>query len=345
MRENDEFIGQVEDYLVEFDGDTPLPGRVLDAIHAELPRTRQVHGLPGPLRMFTMLPNVSTRSGLAAAALVVAAVGLGVVLLNNNRSNGVGAPTPAASATQTPAPSPTAQALSSLEDAPREACSDVMPDCIEPGTYKLGPDWPSTISFTVPAGWYSPEPAPGLQALLVDRSPDAPALSGWGAWFLMVDTATVSRDPCDPDAGLYPAADVETAEELAAVMTNWPGFDVTTPEAITIDGMSGIRVRITSTKGADECPASVLFLTTNGAQKTEFAAYPMINDVGAAYPADFRIFEVNGTLVAIRTMGLVQTSPHEESIGIAREANRHAEDQVELASILDSIRIEPRPQP
>ena len=30
MRENDHFVGQVEDYLVEFDGDTPLPGRVMD---------------------------------------------------------------------------------------------------------------------------------------------------------------------------------------------------------------------------------------------------------------------------------------------------------------------------
>jgi hypothetical protein len=340
MRDNDHFIDLLEDYLETFDGATPLPERVSDSVHAELPRTRQVHARPGPSRMSTMLPNVSTRSGLAAAALVVAAVGLGAVVLNNNDSNGVGAPTPAANATLTPAPSPTAQALYSLENAPREACSDVMPDCIEPGTYTLGPDWPS-ISFTVPAGWYSPDPVPGIEALLVDRSPDAPASSGWGVWFFMVDTDSVSRDPCDPDAGLYSAADVETADELAAAMTNWPGFDVTPPEAVTLDGVSGIRVRVTSTKDAEECPASVLLLATNGAQKTQFTAYPMINDAGVPYPADFRIFEINGTLVAIRTMGLVQTSPFEESIGIPRDPDRHAADQVELNTILDSIQVSP----
>jgi hypothetical protein len=345
MRDNDHFIDLLEDYLESFDGVTPLPERVSGSVHAELPRTRQAHARPGPARMFTMLPNVSTRSGIAVATLVVAAVGLGAVLLNNDNSNGVGAPTPAANATHTPAPSPTAQALYSLENAPREACSDVMPDCIEPGTYILGPDWPGTISFTVPEGWYNPDPAPGIEALLVDRSPDAPASSGWGVWFLMVDTASVSRDPCDSDAGLYPTADVETADELAAAMTNWPGFDVTPSEAITIDGISGIRVRVTSTKGTEECPASVLLLTTNGAQGTQIPAYPMINDAGVPYPADFRIFEINETLVAIRTMGIVQSSPFEESIGIARDPDRHAEDQVELAAILDSIRIEPPTRP
>ena len=341
MTHNDDFIGTLEDYLETFDGATPLPERVSDSVHAALPRTRQVHHRPGPLRAFTMLPDVSPRLGLAAAALVVAAVGLGAVVLNNNSSNGIGAPTPVTNESHTPAPSPTAQALNSLDNAPREACSDVMPDCIEPGTYTLGSGWPSTISFTVPAGWYSPDPAPGIESLLVDRSPDAPGSSGWGVWFFMVDT--VSHDPCDPDAGLFPAADFETAEELAAAITSWPGFDVTPPEAITIDGLSGIRVRVTSTKGAEECPASVLWMTTNGAQKTQVPAYPMINDAGVRYPADFRIFEINGTFVAIRTMGLVQTSPFEESIGVARDPDRHADDQVELNAILDSIRIEPAP--
>jgi hypothetical protein len=342
MRENDDFIGSVEDYLVEFDGETPLPGRVIDAIHAELPRTRQAKAGPGFMRMPPMLSTISSRArlGIAAAAVVVAVV-LGAVLLNNDDSSRIGAPTPINNATQTPAPTSTARALNSLDKAPREACSDVMPDCIEPGTYTLGSGWPSTISFTVPAGWYSPDPAPGIEALLVDGSPDAPGSSGWGVWFFLVDT--VSRDPCDPDAGLYSAADVETADELAAAMTNWPGFDVTPPEAITIDALSGIRVRLTSTKDAEECPASVMWTTTNGAQKTQVGAYPMINDTGVRYPADVRIFEIDGTLVAIRTMGLEQTSPFEESIGVARDPDRHADDQVELNAILDSIRIEPAP--
>src|SRR5215204_648611 len=92
MRENDEFIGRVEDYLVEFDGDTPLPGRVLDAIHAELPRTRQAKAGPGFMRMPPMLSTVSSRAplGIAAAAVVVVVV-LGAVFINRDKGqSGVG---------------------------------------------------------------------------------------------------------------------------------------------------------------------------------------------------------------------------------------------------------------
>ena len=42
MNRDDDFIGRLEDYLESFDGVTPLPARVRDAIHADLPRTRQV---------------------------------------------------------------------------------------------------------------------------------------------------------------------------------------------------------------------------------------------------------------------------------------------------------------
>jgi hypothetical protein len=302
-----------------------------------------------PMGVTTRQSALPVSRWVLAAAVVAVAVALGAAFFfRNNDQTGVGV-TPSASPSAGPSesvqPPATSAPVRTLSNAPVERCPGNSPvECIEPGTYTLGPGWADTISFTVPAGWYSPDPAPGIEALLVDRSPDAPASSGWGVWFLMVDTASVSRDPCDPDAGLYPSADVETADELAAAMTNWPGFDVTPPEAITVDGISGIRVRVTSTKGAEECPASLLLLTTNGAQRTQFPAYPMINDTGDPYPADFRIFEINGTLIAIRTMGLVQTSPNEESIGIARDPDRHAEDQVELTSILDSIQISPFPQ-
>ena len=41
MTHNDEFIGQLESYLDEYEGSTPLPEDVRDAIRAELPLTRQ----------------------------------------------------------------------------------------------------------------------------------------------------------------------------------------------------------------------------------------------------------------------------------------------------------------
>ena len=108
MSHNDDFIGQLEDYLEAFDGVTPLPDRVRDAIRAELPSARQVQPRPGLMRVFTMLSNASAgaRLGLAAAAVVVAVV-LGAAFLNNNQRGGVVGGAPSPTPTATPAPTPT----------------------------------------------------------------------------------------------------------------------------------------------------------------------------------------------------------------------------------------------
>src|SRR4029079_4981092 len=103
MNHNDAFIGDLEDYLHEFDGATPLPDHVRDAVHAELPRTRQVHR-PGPLRLITMLSNTSSgaRLGLVAATFVVAAI-LGAAILDS-RSTEIGGATPTVTPTESPRP-------------------------------------------------------------------------------------------------------------------------------------------------------------------------------------------------------------------------------------------------
>ena len=46
MTREDQFIGQLERYLDEYEGITPLPEAVRDAIRAELPKTKQA----GPRR-------------------------------------------------------------------------------------------------------------------------------------------------------------------------------------------------------------------------------------------------------------------------------------------------------
>src|SRR4051794_38023104 len=98
----DKFIGHLEDYLDAFDGETPLPDRVRDAIRAELPSTRQVRPRRGFERIFTLLSNGSagTRLGLAAAAVVV--VVLGGAFIGN--VGGPGAPTPSATSATSPSP-------------------------------------------------------------------------------------------------------------------------------------------------------------------------------------------------------------------------------------------------
>jgi WD40-like Beta Propeller Repeat len=126
MRENDEFIGRVEDYLVEFEGATPLPGRVTDAIHAELPRTRQVKASPGFMRMPPMRSTISSRSPrgfatlakLGVTAVAVVAIGVvGLTVVRPPQPGGVGgqpvpSPTaqPSLTATAAPASTPTAVA-------------------------------------------------------------------------------------------------------------------------------------------------------------------------------------------------------------------------------------------
>ena len=154
----------------------------------------------------------------------------------------------------------------------------------------------------------------------------------------MSKVGTVSRDPCDPEAGSYSAPLVDTPGQLAAAMADWPGFEVTSPETITIAGRTGVQVEISSTLKPADCPASVLWTTPNG---TSMDAYPMITelDVEGGYPAEYRIVDVDGSLVAIRTPGLTQTSPFEEQQGIARDPDRHAADAVEMQAILDSIEM------
>jgi hypothetical protein len=134
MRENDEFIGKVEDYLVVFDGDTPLPGRVLDAIHAELPRTRRAKAGPGFMRMPPMLSTISSRVPLGiAAAVIILAIVVGATFMNrSNDQPAVGAPAPSASTR--PAASPEVRML---VNANTVSCPGItgMVFCLDPETY------------------------------------------------------------------------------------------------------------------------------------------------------------------------------------------------------------------
>ena len=160
MNRDDDFIGRLEDYLESFDGATPLPDRVRDAIHASLPRTGQVRPARSTERMIDMISRPSTRArwGLVAA-VVVAAVVVGAAVVNNGRSSpGVGSgpatapPTPTPSQTPSPTPTPTPAPPTSLTLAPQVVCPASGAQCIQPGTYRLSSsaDWPGQITLDVP---------------------------------------------------------------------------------------------------------------------------------------------------------------------------------------------------
>ncbi len=68
MTRDDDFIGQLEGYLDEYEGSTPLPDEVRDAIRAQLPSTQQRPAW-WPARRFPEM-NSFAKFGLAAAAVV-----------------------------------------------------------------------------------------------------------------------------------------------------------------------------------------------------------------------------------------------------------------------------------
>jgi hypothetical protein len=346
MTHNDDFIGQLEDYLHGFDGVTPLPGRVRDAIRAELPTARQVRARPGLERVFTMLSTASAgaKLGIGAAAIVVAVV-LGGAFLNNSPRGIVGvATTPAPTSTATPTVAPTAApSLAALPPSLTEttyiACGPADPGqgCILPGPYQLGGarrDWPVTVTLNVPLGWFEWSGGAGWEAVLAADPPNFDG-SGWGVMFTSV--TDVYRDPCDVSKGTIPAAQVSTPGQLAAAIAAWPGFTATTPTAITVDGHDGLRFTLSGSK-ATRCGSGDSWVTLSG---YSVDAYPMANPYGGAYPTEFRIIDTGHGLLAIRAATFAGTSPVERAAGVAESATRHAADLIGLQSIVDSVRLIP----
>ena len=110
----DDFIGQLEGYLDEYEGNTPLPDAVRQAIRAELPTTKQGGPPWRPMRYIHMSSNV--RLGLAAAAVVVLAI-IGVGLLRPGPNIGNPTPTVTPSLSAQPSAGPLAAGTYLMSDA------------------------------------------------------------------------------------------------------------------------------------------------------------------------------------------------------------------------------------
>ena len=149
----------------------------------------------------------------------------------------------------------------------------------------------------------------------------------------------VAKDPCDPTKGTYDRAETGTVDGLVAAMSRWPGFEATAPVPTVVGGYSGQLIELTSTRTQTDCPngGSVWTIPQGGSVN----AYPMVGALGKARAGTFRIVDVNGTLLVIRTTDFPDTSPNELSSGIPDDPTRHAADQVAMQQILDSIAIEP----
>ena len=347
MNRDEAFISQLEDYLEDFDGVTPLPDRVRVAVSAELPRTPQVRPAGIPRRMLNMTSQISmpARWGLAAAAVVVAVVA-GAALINNAaQAPAVGsAPsTPSPTATTTPSPSATATPTDTrppeVSSARTESCgSPSTASCLIPGTYALSAahGYPARITFDVPAGWWYLNRSSDSDAILVD-DPEFPRASGWGIMFSTV--GSVSLDPCRPDQGSLDTGSTASVDALVATMQAWPGFQASNPEDIVIDGFPGALIELTTDLDLSNCRNPVLWTTPQGHIQN---GNPLVNEAATGpRPAQLRLLDIDGSIVIIMTTDFPETSPFEIGAGASPDPTLHAPDQAELKAIVDSIRLTP----
>ena len=217
MTPNDPFIGELEDYLEEFEVSTPLPETVRDAIRAELPSTRQRPAW-WPERRSPDMNNMA-KFGLAAAAVVVAAL-LGYTYLVAPSVGGplFGVPTP------TPTPTPT------LSAGPLAAGTYRLTTADDPSAEIVLPEG-STI--TVPAGWV----AAGGSRVNKDEATV-------GFWNWEGDFSTVYQDPCQWQGSEIEPPVGPTVDDLANALASQAERGDAVPVDVTIGGYDGKLIEL-----------------------------------------------------------------------------------------------------
>jgi hypothetical protein len=208
----DRFIGQLERYFDEYEGITPLPDTVRDAVRATIPTTPQTGSDQGPMRFLNMTRSVPApvRYGLVAVAVFAAAV-LGAIFYQGIN---VGAPTD---------PTPT----------PRPALP-LAGDSLESGTYRLRAAGGITVSLTVPAGWRN------VSSVGVWDGPPTHSERSLVFWNPN-QVQQVYADPCRSDDGFVDVSD-PTVDELAEALANQPDRGEAIPEDIVIDSFTGKQI-------------------------------------------------------------------------------------------------------
>jgi hypothetical protein len=205
MTREDDFIGQLEGYLDEYEGMTALPDAVRDAVRAQLPMTKQLGRFSGPMRRFPVMNNNITRLGLAAAVIVLAVL-VGIQFL----------PGPKVGTDASPTPTATPLALHAGE--------------LEPGTYAMSNvDAPIRtlvpFTFTVPAGWSAR--AADLQ---ISKGADTPGELSFVPWVV----THVYADACHSEGGLTEVG--PTVDDLVRALVNQVNSDAVAFLSVLVGG-------------------------------------------------------------------------------------------------------------
>ena len=276
MTREDEFIGQLEAYLDEYEGMTPLPSSIRDAVRAELPTTRQIGPVTGLMRDTYMNSSMDSpaRWGLVVA-VVIGAVIIGGALFFGDGVN-VGGPS-----ASTPSPSV------APSEAPSEAAvpSPGEPEdfgahpggSLDPGDYAFTHIEGIQVVFTVTAGW--------------EKNPPDHVV-----WSIDDEKATMSartiynlyNDPCQPELGLQAPPVGPTANDLATALGSVPGLTFSAPTSVTTtDGVSGLRLHYVPPDDFRDCNGGDIQL-----------APEMLAPTGDR-PVTIDIYDVDGTRVVI----------------------------------------------
>ena len=233
MTRNDELIAQVEGYLDEYEGSTPLPAHVRDGVRAQLPSIHQRHAW-WPARRFQA--NTFAKLSVAAALAVAAIVGFNYLAAPNIGGPGLGDPTPSPpTASRTPVP-----ALSGQNPLP-------------PGRYLVDPALPMDVTIAVPEGWS----AGRAEVVRGPRGNEAP--DGMAIRFYAFDNLNLYNDPLQPIDGFLAPPVGPSVDELVAAMVEHPDWDVTGTSPITLDGYAGQVVHVTLPEGTSDATPFYLF--------------------------------------------------------------------------------------
>ncbi len=265
MTRESDFIAQLEDYLDEFEGSTPVADAVRETIRAGIPSIRQRPAwwpAPGTVHL-----NRALAVGVAAAAVVIVAV-LGISYLAPGGSN---------FGDFGEEPTPTASASPMAWPAMRNTGLDA-------GTYVSDAPAPVRSTISVPESWISC----GVGSVVVEAcssSIDRAVIVS------MVDNLV--RDPCDGSRDLLDPPVGESVDALVIALSNLSGFEATEPIDITLDGFRGKEFELTAPTEPD------CVLGDSGLGTWRVRGSTRTNGVGPGEVNLLRILDVDGVRVMI----------------------------------------------
>jgi len=258
------------------DGVTALPDRVLDAVIAQLPATKQVRpygGLTRYMHMTMSLPGSARLAVIAAAAASVAVVGFAVL---SKTDVGV---------QPTPSPSPTA----SIRSLTGRATDTTVP----PGTYSVNL-FPGSFELTLGPGWHSLSNGTGLALILRTEGGkpfgQAPNTVLLGAYVL----GDLFHDPCRE---MRPSVKRPTTVEAAVTaLRKQVGFTMTPVTTTLLGDRPAVTFEMDNSLSGScpvgRAPHQLTYMTSPG-------QFSNVNNLGPGGHERFWLVQESGAVVAI----------------------------------------------